>query len=317
MKSALISIVIPAYNAESSIAQAIQSILNQDFKEWELIIVNDGSTDKTAETVHKIAAKDTRISLINQSNEGQIAARATGIRESHGEWLYFIDADDAIKPDALSSMLRYVGPNVDMIVYEYPLNGIISRNAYCKYLLSFKSWTVWGKLFRRNLFDEKSMSVPRYFKTGEDFLTQIRLLRNIKGNIILRPEYKYIYFANNPLSVQKSTFKDYEYEKQMILEVGQALDGMDMEINVSYFHWQLTYLSGMIGMKYNINFSDEWIIKLKDSAKKHHLSIYEKLVLKAIDKSLYRILFVIEKKAKRNARSLINVLKKLTKTRKK
>lgn len=309
MNTELISVIIPAYNAEKSIERAIRSVLSQDFNEWNLIVVDDGSKDSTASIAQSFASEDSRIIVIHQENGGEMAARAAGIRQANAEWLYFLDADDMIKSDTLSSMYALINSDVDMIVYENPLTGTIGRNDYCKLLLSFKSWTVWGKLFRRTLFDERVMNIPRFFKTGGDFLTQIKLIRNINRNILLRPEYKYIYDANNPLSVQKSTYKDYEYEIRMILEVGQALNDMDKEIIDSYRHWQLTYLSGMMGLRYDINYSDNWISDLKIWSGTADISLREKLAVRAIDKAPLRSLFVLEKFSKRVARSIFNQIK--------
>lgn len=81
-----ISIVVPAYNAESSIERCVRSVLEQDFKDFELIVVDDGSQDSTAAIVQRLAANDSRIILIRQENGGEMAARAAGIRKAkeHG-----------------------------------------------------------------------------------------------------------------------------------------------------------------------------------------------------------------------------------------
>lgn len=306
-----VSVIVPAYNAETGIERCIYSILQQDYYDFELIVVNDGSNDATSEIINNIAKFDHRIIIIEQENKGEIAARAAGIRKARGQWLYFVDADDTIMPDALSSMLLYADSNVEMVVFEYPLDGIISRDEYYKILFSFQSWTMWGKLFRRELFDERVMNVPRYFKTGGDFLTQIRLVQKITKDIVLRPEYKYIYNYNNPLSVQKSTYKDYEYEKNLILEVQEALPNVDKAINTAMNKWKLAYLSGMIGLKYDIDYGDCWIVSLKKWADEEKLSFKEKLAIRAINEDLFRKIFIIEKTSKVKARAFINFLKRI------
>lgn len=309
MNTELISVIIPAYNAEKSIERAIRSVLSQDFNEWNLIVVDDGSKDSTASIAQSFASEDSRIIVIHQENGGEMAARAAGIRQANAEWLYFLDADDAIKRDTLSSIYSHISDDIDVVIFEFPLNGIISRNRYYCELLSFNSWWLCGKLWRRELFDEYAMSVPRYFRTGGDMLTQMRLLKNLKRNVLGVPEYKYIYDDDNPLSVRRTTYKDYEYEKRMILEVGQALDGIDEGIIDSYRHWQLTYLSGMMGLRYDINYSDNWISDLKIWSETADISLREKLAVRAIDKAPLRSLFVLEKFSKRVARSIFNQIK--------
>ena len=307
MKS--ISIIVPAYNAENSIERCVRSVLNQDFKNFELIVVDDGSQDSTAEIVQRLAVNDSQITLIRQENSGAMAARATGIRKACGLWLYFLDADDAIMPDTLSSMYSHIAENIDVVVYEFSLNSKMTRLQYCQELLSFNSWCIWGKLWRHELFDEYVMSIPPFFKTGEDMLTQMRLLKNMKNYVLCVPEHKYIYDENSPTSIQRATYKDYEYERQVILEVEESLACINEDVTDYLRHWQLVYLSGMIGLKYNINYKDEWITNVKNWAKEAKLSFHERLTIKAIDKPLYRKVFIVEKTTKRVARALINSVK--------
>lgn len=250
--------------------------------------------------------------MIGQDNKGEIAARAAGIRRSNSEWLYFLDADDAIKPDTLSSIYSHISEDIDVVVFEFPLEGKLSRNRYYCELFSFNSWWLCGKLWRRELFDDYAMSVPRYFRTGGDMLTQMRLLKNLKRSILGVPEHKYIYDEDNPMSVRRTTYKDYEYEKRMILEVREALNGVDDEIMDYYHHWQFVYLSGMMGLRYKINFSDSWIIDLRHWSETATLSLREKTAIKAINEPLFRIIFVVEKKSKHIARTIINFIKSCT-----
>ena len=242
-----------------------------------------------------------------------MAARATGIRKAKGIWMYFLDSDDAIMPDTLSSMYSHIADDIDVVVYEFPLDGKMSKVQYCRELLSFNSWWLCGKLWRHELFDERAMSVPRYFRTGGDMLTQMRLLKNIKNFVLGVPEHKYIYDENNPMSVRRTTYKDYEYEKRVIFEVEQSLVYLDEDVTDYLRHWQLVYLSGMMGLKYNINYEDEWIARVKEWSGNAKLSFREKLAIKAIDRPLYRKIFIVEKSAKRTARILIDTLKNIAK----
>ena len=217
--------------------------------------------------------------------------------QSKWNGLYFLDADDAVMPDTLSSMYSHATDDIDVIIYEFPLRGKLNQLQYCYELLSFNSWPVWGKLWRRTLFDEYVMSVPRYFKTGEDMLTQMRLLKNIKHFILGVPEHKYIYDKNSPTSVRRTTFKDYEYEKRVILEVEQSLVCLGEAITDPLRHWQLAYLSGMMGLKYKINYDDKWITNVKEWAVQAKLSLRERFAIRAIDTPIFRNVFVIEKTA--------------------
>jgi glycosyltransferase involved in cell wall biosynthesis len=96
-----VSVIIPAYNAELYIKEAINSILKQSFIRWEMIIVNDGSTDNTQAIVEEFIRKDSRIKLIVQENSGSALARRTGFIHSQGKYIYFLDADDRTKTNTL------------------------------------------------------------------------------------------------------------------------------------------------------------------------------------------------------------------------
>lgn len=96
----MISIIIPLYNKKKTILKSIESVLSQTYSDWELLIVNDGSTDGS-ETLVQRFLMDSRIKLLNKKNGGVSSARNEGIRYAHGDWILFLDADDLLMPDAL------------------------------------------------------------------------------------------------------------------------------------------------------------------------------------------------------------------------
>src|SRR5690606_28602885 len=102
-KQELVSIVMPAYNAEKYIAEAIQSVLEQRHKHWELLIVNDGSKDNTGKIVQSFA--DPRIKYFEQENKGACAARNTALSNMNGSYLCVLDADDVLPQNSLNSRL--------------------------------------------------------------------------------------------------------------------------------------------------------------------------------------------------------------------
>jgi glycosyltransferase involved in cell wall biosynthesis/peptidoglycan/xylan/chitin deacetylase (PgdA/CDA1 family) len=116
-----ISIIIPAHNSASTIDETMQSVLNQTFKDWEAIIINDGSTDKTEEIICGYVKKDKRIRYAAQNKSGVSAARNNGIDKAVGDWLLFLDADDLIKAQMLEKMVigSQLHPECDMIVCNW------------------------------------------------------------------------------------------------------------------------------------------------------------------------------------------------------
>lgn len=103
-----VSIITPAYNAELNISQAINSVLSQRYDDWELIVVDDGSTDETANVVEGFLSIDSRIRLIRQENGGPASARRTGVSTAEGRFLAFLDSDDYWLEDKLKTQLDFM-----------------------------------------------------------------------------------------------------------------------------------------------------------------------------------------------------------------
>lgn len=114
----LVSIITPAYNAAAYIAETIESVLNQTYQNWEMLIVNDCSKDNTAEIVQSYAAKDKRIKLINlKQNGGAAAARNTAIKNAKGRYIAFLDSDDLWKKEKLQKQIQFMQQNEYAFTY--------------------------------------------------------------------------------------------------------------------------------------------------------------------------------------------------------
>src|SRR4030042_3503317 len=119
MKNPKISVVIPAYNHQKYVGEAIQSVLDQTFQDFELIIINDGSTDHTEAEILKF--KDERIRYYSQENRGLSAPLNRGIELARGEYFNFLPSDDAFFPDKLEAQLRIFEKNPSLgLVFAYP-----------------------------------------------------------------------------------------------------------------------------------------------------------------------------------------------------
>ena len=115
-----ISVIIPVYNVEKYLAQCLESIAGQSYENLEIIIVNDGSTDRSEEICGKFEAMDSRIKLINQSNSGVSVARNTGIENATGDYITFVDSDDWLEKEMYNSMISQVTkfPELDMVMCD-------------------------------------------------------------------------------------------------------------------------------------------------------------------------------------------------------
>lgn len=120
----MISVIIPLYNKKDSIERAIQTVLEQSFKNIELIIVDDGSTDESLSIVNEQYSDNEKVIIIQQNNGGPSTARNTGVRNAKGEWIVFLDADDELTEGALQMMMNEV--------MNYPDADIIDFNGYIR-----------------------------------------------------------------------------------------------------------------------------------------------------------------------------------------
>lgn len=111
MRTPLVSIIVPAYNAKKFVEETIQSALDQTYKNIEVIVADDGSTDGTGEIVKGLIAKDTRVKYVYQKNAGQSAARNAGIAAAKGEYVAFLDADDLFMPEKISRQVASLEAN--------------------------------------------------------------------------------------------------------------------------------------------------------------------------------------------------------------
>lgn len=119
LKSPKVSVIIPVYNTDAYLEEAVRSIMNQTLKELEIIIIDDGSTDNSLTIIKKLAQEDNRIKWISQPNMGLSVARNIGIENAGGEYLYFMDSDDFLEADALMSCLQTADQNdVDFLLFN-------------------------------------------------------------------------------------------------------------------------------------------------------------------------------------------------------
>ena len=120
----LVSVIVPVYKTEKFIHRCIDSVLNQTYSNWEMILVDDGSPDACGQICDSYAEKDGRIHVIHQENQGLSAARNAGIKICKGEWIYFLDSDDFIVEDALEKMISSWRVSVLSMLMEARIAGL-------------------------------------------------------------------------------------------------------------------------------------------------------------------------------------------------
>ncbi len=201
-----ISVVIPVYNVEKYLKQCVESVLNQTYREFELILVDDGSTDNCAKMCDEIKQNDNRVKVVHKTNGGLSSARNAGIDVAKGELITFIDSDDLVSPIYLEQLLGVYKRTVcDVVVGNIATeltnlssvisnkNKIISKELALKYLLKEKiSTSACGKLFVKSLFDnirfpegkiyEDYATIPKIFGLAKQIATVDNALYYYRSN---------------------------------------------------------------------------------------------------------------------------------------
>lgn len=204
MNIPIISIVIPVYNVENFLSRTIESILAQTFKDFELILVDDGSPDASGEVCDSYACKDTRVRVFHNENSGAYNARMYGVSQAKGQWIMFIDADDTIPPTACSDLLNLDTDNYDILigtlnlnnkdVYKHKRIGVLDKLNYIEaLLLGDTSKGPCAKLFKRELFSNKYIC-PKHITNNEDLLMILNISTKIEKVYITNIKcYNYLF----------------------------------------------------------------------------------------------------------------------------
>lgn len=187
----MISVIVPVYNSQKYLDRCINSILNQNFRDFELILIDDGSTDESPAMCDKYAHKYSRIKAIHKQNEGVSKARNTGICNATGDFITFVDSDDYISETMLSQLMACVDDNADMVIGSVKMiseagenqylmrDSLVSTKALLEDYLSeaFPRICLNGpcvKLFRKDIIDKYNIRFDSAMSLGEDtvFVTE-------------------------------------------------------------------------------------------------------------------------------------------------
>lgn len=213
------SVIIPAYNCADTIKSAVGSVLSQSYDNFELITVNDGSTDSTAEVLKELAQSDSRVKVFYQNNSGPAKARNFGIENSTGDFILFLDSDDRFYPGAFAKINGYLNENeTQMLIFgfsqtftdsgkqkDYRFDSMYAGNLsdigdrfdtlYRSNILN----QVWNKAFLREMLIDNNIVFPD-LKYGEDRLFCAQCLKNAKG-IKIADDILYDYIIDSSLSL--------------------------------------------------------------------------------------------------------------------
>ena len=169
-----ISVIVPVYKCEQYLEACVDSILNQTFTDFEIILVDDGSPDNSGKLCDDLAEKYDNITVLHQENQGQAAARNNGVKIANGEWLHFVDSDDSLHPQMLESLYNAVSKsNVNLAMCSAIQGETIPEDFNCHKNVKFEIsqmtednilnlcinekyyyWVVWGKLIHKSIYEK-------------------------------------------------------------------------------------------------------------------------------------------------------------------
>lgn len=243
-----ISIIVPCYNSEKYLHRCIESIINQTYKNIEIILINDGSTDKTLEILEEFQRKDDRILIINKANSGVSDSRNIGIDRASGRYIMFVDADDFLEINAVQILYDCSKKNkADVVRARYKRienNNIVSECDIDKYnnfnikkllydILSGKlGCYVWALIIKKDFLIKNNLKFDNRLTIMEDQLFYINIL--LKGNIYFCNNLVYNYVINATSATQNMEKYVYIYSEMLkakeiilkTLESNRLLDDM-------------------------------------------------------------------------------------------
>lgn len=217
-----VSVIIPAYNIEKYIQKAIKSVIEQSLNEVEIIVVNDGSTDKTKEKIEELSKYDQRIKLINLSNGGVSRARNVGINLAKGEYILFLDGDDWISKDCLEELYKKAKrDNLDLLVFNYTK---VSCNNMEEYKFNVKDEIISGRqALKETLVDKMTPSMCNKFISRKILSGDMRFEEDIAMGEDLLLSTKICSIADRVGKINKSYYYYYMREDSVTNKVTEKI----------------------------------------------------------------------------------------------
>lgn len=208
----LVSIIVPIYNADKNLKRCIDSILNQTYKELEVILLDDGSSDTSGQICDEYALLDTRVKVVHKENTGVSDTRNQGISMAKGEYIQFLDSDDWITPDATASFVRAATEQAcDLVIADFyrvvnervsqkgaiEEDGLMDRLAFATNMMQnpadFYYGVLWNKLYKRSVIEEHQVKMDSEISWCEDFMFNLEYIRHIQSIYVLKvPIYYYV-----------------------------------------------------------------------------------------------------------------------------
>lgn len=249
-----ISIILPIYNVEEYLEKCLDSIFKQKFKDFEVIAVDDGSTDSSFKILESYQSHENRLKIFHKINEGVGEARNFGLEQSIGKYIFFVDPDDSLIPNKLGSLAKITFQyNAELFLFgfeEVNTTGKIVRVVQNKQLTLYKKneeigkdfvqlskenniRVPWNKLYLRDALIKYSIRFPEQ-ETGEDAVFNLKLLREVCSLVVI-DEVFYAYLSGRPGSSQ-SLFRKIRVSDNLVIsnELSKLAEHWNLEKSLIY-----------------------------------------------------------------------------------
>lgn len=269
----LVSIIVPVYNAEKYLNRCVDSILKQDYPNFELLLMDDGSRDSSGAICDEYARKDSRVKVVHKENTGVSDTRNQALSEARGEYIQFVDSDDWIVPEAtrllVRSMERY---QCDMVIADFyrvsgerlaqkgdiEEDGVMNRQEFAACMIEnpadFYYGVLWNKLYRRKIIAENNIRMDETISWCEDFLFNLEYIRHASGFYALQvPIYYYLKrkgsLASQGLSISNTVrmkINIFEYYNEFYKDIYDREDYANIKRQVYSFFWAAAKDGGVL-----------------------------------------------------------------------
>lgn len=306
----MVSVIIPVYNAELYLHRCVDSVLSQTYQDFEVLLINDGSKDKSGRICDQYAEVDRRVRVIHQENSGVSATRNVGIGEAKGDYISFVDSDDYIASDMLEQMISVAEKNnSDIVMCEYSVDktGVITpvklnyQSIYAtkkevKNGLLYRYYTddhaglysLWNKIIKREVITRNEIVFDTTLKRGEDAWFIFQCLKNCsRVDFVSIPFY---FYYQNQNSIMHTVYDD-QYEKWVDMRRRLIAENKQLGFDIDYdlFYKDFLYKTIMYCRSLVQNnrldeekriISDEFLIRASKHSKKLplHLIFFTKCI---------------------------------------
>ena len=311
--SYLISVIIPVYNTEKYLRKCVESILSQTFTDFELLLINDGSTDSSGAICDEYAQKDTRVRVFHKENGGVSSARNLGLDKARGQWITFVDSDDYVEPEMLSCIHQYEDEELIAMSYIYEKEPVIEYEKLKdkKILLSSRNlteilmlgafMTPYSKFYKREIIEIHKIRFNERLTAREDTLfVWVYLLRIENIRTIDLSLYHYCIkeegLSHKRISIEESIYA-LDIFRKILIEYERKFVGYDKSIRYLWLTYEIFEKAIREEICENYNYTDrkQKLEKICQSDSIIDLLKDEKIIPKGIKRKIWDYLAINKK----------------------